>query len=98
MAGVPFNYVVTPAEVQVRLGGWVVRRVALTDIERAEVRPFGPDLLMNEHYTNIASKARGVFVVLRRKSGWVRTFIINPSDPDAFLAELRREAPHLAGV
>ncbi len=98
MAGFPFTYAVTPSEVQVRLGGWVVRRVALSDIERAEARPFGPDLIMNEHYTNVAAKARGVFVILRRKSGLVRNFIINPSDPEAFLADLRREAPHLAGA
>ena len=39
-----------------------------------------------------------MFVILRRKSGWVRNFITNPSDPEAFLAELRREAPHLAGA
>jgi len=77
----------------VRLGGWVVRRVALTDIERAEVRPFGSDLLMNEHWSNLSP--RGVFVVLRRRSGWIRNFIINPPNPDGFLADLRREAPHL---
>jgi len=39
-----------------------------------------------------------VFVILRRKSGWVRNVLTNPSDPEAVLADLRREAPHLAGA
>jgi len=96
MAGFPFTYAVTPSEVQVRLGGWVVRRVALSDIERAEARPFGPDLIMNHHYTNVAAKARGAFVILRRTSGLVRNFSINPSIADASLADVPRESPHLA--
>jgi len=45
-----------------------------------------------------AKGAWGVFVILRRKSGWVRNVLTNPSDPEAVLADLRREAPHLAGA
>jgi len=96
MAGCPFNYAVTPAEVQVRMGRWVVRRIALTDIESAAVRPFGRVPLWNEHWDNLWPI--GTYVVLRRKSGWVRNFLINPPDPEGFLAEVRREAPHLAGA
>ncbi len=96
MAGFPFTYVVTPTEVQVRLGGWVVRRITLTDIERAEVRRFDASLIWNEHWTNLTIIGRRTpFVVLRRRSGFARNFIINPSNPDAFLADLRREAPQL---
>ena len=94
MAGFPFTYAVTAAEVQVRLGRWVCRRVALTDIERADVRALGRVPWWNEHWSNF-SPAFGPWVVLRRRSGWFRNFVFNPPDPQGFLDELRRQAPQL---
>jgi len=88
----PLNFRVTESEVQVRVGRWVVRRIPLGDIARAEVGSTLRVPLWNEHWCNLWPFRT---VVLRRKSGWIRTFIINPPDPEAFLADLRRRAPHL---
>ena len=83
-----FTYRLTETEVQVRLGSWVVRRVAVADIEAADVRSFLAVLrTWNEHWSNF-SPAR--FVVLRRRSGLVRMFVFNPPDPEGFVADLRR--------
>ena len=95
MAGFPFGYAVTPAEAQVRLGPWVVRRVVLSDIDRAEARPLSRVPLANERWTNLWPL--GAYLVLHRRRGWFPNVVINPSDPQAFLDALRREAPHLAG-
>jgi len=81
-----FNYRLTETEVQVRIGSWVVRRIALADIEAAEVRSWSDVLrTWNEHWSNFSPSR---FVVLRRKSGLVRTFVFNPPDPEGFLADL----------
>ncbi|HEV2283926.1 MAG TPA: hypothetical protein VGX75_16195 [bacterium] len=83
-----FNYRLTDSEVQVRIGSWMVRRVRLADIEAADVRSWAEVLrTWHEHWSNFAP-AR--FIVLRRKSGWIRTFVFNPPDPEGFLADLRR--------
>ncbi|MHB8733141.1 MAG: hypothetical protein ACYDAB_15310 [bacterium] len=66
----------------------MVRRVRLPDIDAADVRSWSEVLrTWNEHWSNF-SPAR--FVVLRRRSGWVRTFVFNPPDPEGFVADLRR--------
>jgi len=88
----PFNFRLTEAEVQVRLGGWVVRRVRLDDIAAVRtaigLRAFLTRDL-NEHWCNLWPMR---YVILRRRSGWVRSFIINPPDTEPFAAELRRRA------
>ena len=70
-----------------------MRRVALTDIESAAVRSLGHIWTVNEHWVNLWPI--GTYVVLRRKSGWVRNFVINPPEPESFLADLRREVPQI---
>ncbi len=83
-----FNYGVTDSEVQVRIGPWVVRRIRVADIDAAAVRPWSQVLwTWNEHWSNVSPRR---FVVLRRKSGLVRTFVFNPPDPEGFLADLQR--------
>ena len=83
----PFNFLVTPTEVQVRLGSWVVRRILVSDIERVdEARGLGVPM-WNEHWCNLWPFR---YVVLRRRSGWIRTFIINPPDATGFVEALRR--------
>jgi hypothetical protein len=83
-----FNYRLTDSEVQVRIGPWVVRRIRLADIAAADVRSWAEVLrTWNEHWSNFAPSR---FVVLRRRSGWIRTFVFNPPDPEGFLADLRR--------
>ncbi len=87
------NFRLADSELQVRFGNWVVRRIRFDDIEVAGVTP-GSKLWFtwNEHWCNFWPLR---FVVLRRKSGWVRTFIINPPDPERFLEDLKRKVPHL---
>ena len=91
----PFSFGLTATEVQVRLGGWVVRRVRLDDIEAVSTAS-GPTALLtwgfNEHWCNFWP-AR--YLILRRKSGWVRSFVINPPDTDPFVAELQRRDPRI---
>jgi len=92
MTAGPLNFCVTASEVQVRVGRFVVRRILLADIARVDVASTFRVPLWNEHWCNLWPLR---FVVLRRKSGWLSNFIINPPDPEAFLADLRRQAPHL---
>lgn len=88
--GWPFNFQLTDAEVQVRLGRWVVRRVALSDIRGASVVTGLRVPLWNEHWCNFTPFR---YVVLRRRSGWIPTFIINPQEPEEFLVDLQRRIP-----
>jgi len=85
----PLNFRLTDSEVQVRLGRWVVRRVALNDIREASVATGLRVPVWNEHWCNFWPLR---FVVLRRRTGWIPTFIINPPEPEEFLADLRRRA------
>jgi hypothetical protein len=74
---------VDDAYVRVVVYGFSVRKVALPDIEWADRRcPF-----WNEHYTSTINPKK--FVRLRRRTGWVKNFIITPADPEAFFTELR---------
>ena len=85
----PFTFRLTDTEVQVLLGTWVLRRVRLDDIEA--VRTAGPmgflTCGLDEHWTNFSPMR---YVILQRKSGWIRCFIINPPDTESFATELRR--------
>jgi hypothetical protein len=76
-----------------------VRRIALTDIARIDVvRGWGAPIVVgvwgipmwNEHWCNFTPSR---FLVLRRRSGWIRNVIVNPRDTAGFLEILRREAP-----
>ena len=85
----PFNFRLTDTEVQVRLAAWVVRRVRLDDIREVESTGLTAFLTwgLNEHWCNFWPVR---YVVLRRKSGWIRSFVINPPDAEQFAAELKR--------
>ena len=85
----PFSFRLTDAEVQVRLARWVVRRVALSDIRDATVAPVRGVPLWNEHWCNLWPLR---YVVLRRRRGWIPAFVINPPEPEEFVADLRRRA------
>lgn len=74
---------VDDAFVRVVVYGFSVRKVALPDIEWADRRcPF-----WNEHYTSSLNPKK--LVRLRRRTGWIKNFIITPPDPETFFAELR---------
>ncbi len=68
---------------RVRVFGCTIRKIALADIEFAD-RSWR---FWNEHYNTTLNPTR--IVRLRRRSGWIRNFIITPLDPAQFLAELR---------
>ncbi|MEY4777201.1 MAG: hypothetical protein RL759_1714 [Verrucomicrobiota bacterium] len=74
---------VDDAHVRVLVYGLTVRKVALADIACAD----RSCPLWNEHYTS--SLDRKKVVCLRRRTGWIKNFIITPPYPEAFLAELR---------
>jgi hypothetical protein len=77
------RYVVDDAHVRVKIFGATLRKIALADIEFADTEsPF-----WNEHWCN-TYWPWGRVVRLRRKSGWVRNFIITPADRDVFLSTL----------
>jgi len=79
----PFRYHLGETGVEVKLGSYTARRIRYDDI--VEVRNGHP--FWNEHWTNFWPWR---FLTLRRKSGLIRNFVINPADRDAFAAELRR--------
>ena len=76
------TFTVDAGHVRVRVYGWTVRKVALSDIEWA-----AQDwVFWNEHWTNTVHPSK--LVLLRRRSGVSRNFLISPPVPPAFLAEL----------
>ena len=76
------KFTVDAGHVRVRVYGWTVRKVALSDIEYA-ARDW---VFWNEHWTNSISPKR--LVLLRRRTGMVRNFLISPPSPQEFLKEL----------
>lgn len=74
---------VDDAHVRVLVYGFSVRKVALVDIAWAD----RSCPLWNEHYT--PSLNRKNVVCLRRRTGFIRNFIITPPDPIAFFEELK---------
>jgi hypothetical protein len=77
------TFTVDASHVRVRVYGWTVRKVALPDVAYA-VQDWA---IWNEHWTNTLSLRR--LVLLRRRTGLFRNFLISPPDALAFLAELR---------
>jgi hypothetical protein len=76
------TFTVDEVYVRVRVYGWTVRKVALSDIAWADQQV----VLWNEHYTSSFDRKR--VVRLRRRTGWIPNFIITPSDPWDFLRSL----------
>ncbi|GBL26622.1 hypothetical protein EMGBS8_05700 [Verrucomicrobiota bacterium] len=81
---------VDDAHVRVLVYGLTVRKVALADIAYAD----RSCPLWNEHYTS--SLDRKKVVCLRRRTGWIKNFIITPSDPEVFIAQLRERGVECA--
>ena len=68
--------------VEVLLFGMVVRRVRFDDIEEVHRR----GALIHEGWVGLRFWDA---VTLRRRSGWVRNFVISPAEPDRFVDALR---------
>jgi len=77
----PLRYLLAEDGLEVRLGPWCVRRIAYLDMEG--VAP--GYVLWNEHWTNPWPWR---FLTIRRRSGWFRNFLINPSESEEFQREL----------
>jgi hypothetical protein len=76
------TYTVDGAYLRVRFYGYSARKVALNDIEWA-----AQDwVFWNEHWTNTMNPER--LVLLRRRTGLFKNFLISPPSPPEFLREL----------
>jgi hypothetical protein len=76
------TFTVDEAHVRVRVYGWTVRKVALSDIEWAAY----DWVFWNEHWTNTLNPKK--MVLLRRRTGLFKNFQISPPSPPDFLKEL----------
>ena len=76
------TFTVDEAFVRVRFYGWSARKIALKDIEWAA----HDWCFWNEHYTNTMNPER--LVLLRRRNGLFKNFLISPPSPSEFLKEL----------
>ena len=77
----PFRFHLGEDALEVRLGSWTARRVPYSDIEGAR-----PGLaFFNEHWTNPWPFR---FMTIRRRTGFLKNFVINPDDRDAFQRDL----------
>lgn len=70
----PFKFELSGEGLEVKLGSWVLRRIYYHDI--AGVEP--GSTFWNEHWCNFGPFE---FVTVRRKSGLIKNFIINPPAP-----------------
>jgi hypothetical protein len=76
------KFSVDAGHVRVRVYGRTVRKVALSDIEWA-----AQDwCFWNEHYTNTVNPKK--MLLMRRRTGWFKNFLISPPSPLEFLKEL----------
>ena len=76
------TFTVDDGHVRVRFYGYTARRIALSDIEWA-----AQDwVFWNEHWTNTMNPER--LVLLRRRNGLFKNFLISPPSPQEFLKEL----------
>ena len=83
----PFKYELAGEGLEVKLGSWVVRRIFYRDMTGAEAGM----AFWNEHWSNFWPWE---FITIRRKTGLIKNFVINPPERDKFLNELRlRIAP-----
>ena len=76
------TFAVDEAYLRVCVYGWTLRKIALSDIEWA-VQDW---CFWNEHYTNTVNPKK--MILLRRRTGLFKNFLLSPPSPQAFLQEL----------
>ncbi len=80
-----FRYRITATALEVWILGMAVRRILLSDIEEVHRRgAFLRESWSGPKFWNA--------VTIRRKSGFMRNFVISPDDPDNFAARLSESA------
>lgn len=76
------TFTVDEAYMRVRIYGCTTRKIALSDIEFA-----AQDwVFWNEHWTNTVNPKK--MVLLRRRTGLFKNFLVSPPSPQDFLKEL----------
>ena len=78
----PFTYELSGEGLEVRFGPWVVRRIYYSDMTGAEAGY----AFWNEHWSNFWPWEH---ITVRRKTGLIKNFVINPPERDRFLNELK---------
>ena len=76
------TFTVDAGHLRVRFYGLTARKVALSDIEWAA----HDWVFWNEHWTNTVNPKK--LILLRRRTGWFKNFVISPPSPPDFLREL----------
>lgn len=83
------NYRLTDDALQVLgPGGVVLRQVHYVDMQEARMGY----TWWNEHWENRLDVWRSA-VTIRRKSGWIKNFVITPDRPGEFVAQLEERIP-----
>ena len=82
----PFRYHLGEKGLAVRFFGMTVRRIYYSDMLYVEPRY----RWWNEHFNNLYPFQ---CVTIRRKSGLIKNFVINPPDRDKFVEQLRGKIP-----
>ena len=83
-------YRITEKALEVLILGWVIRRVALADIEEVHRR----GALIHENWSSLKFWNS---VTVRRRSGWFRNFVISPDEPDRFVTRLQEALSRAGG-
>lgn len=81
-----FYYRITRTHVEVRLFGICLRKIDLTDIKRITKNPEG----MCEQWANTVFNYHKRKLILVRRSGMLKNFLITPRHRYTFKAELKR--------
>ena len=84
-------YRITELALEVLILGRVVRRIPLADIEEVHRR----GALIHENWSSLKFWNS---VTVRRRSGWLRNFVISPDDPDRFAVRLQEAVSRCAGT
>jgi hypothetical protein len=87
------RYAITDKHLQVTLFGLRLRRIRLADIDRVSKRQSGPA----EKWHNTLKSSHRILVI-RRRRGLLKEFIITPKNRYAFKAELERTMARLSPV
>jgi hypothetical protein len=85
------RYAITDRHLKVTLFGLCLRRVRLSDVEHVSKRQTHPA----EKWYNTLRPAHRMLVI-RRRRGWLKDFIITPKNRYVFKAELERALGNLA--
>jgi uncharacterized protein (UPF0248 family) len=87
------RYAITDNHLKVTLFGLRLRRIRLSDIERVSKRQSGPA----EKWHNTLKPSHRILVI-RRRRGLLKEFIITPRNRYTFKAELERAVARLSAV